>query len=205
MLPKSNLPPPTTSPPPSSSPPHTYPPSSIRAKNRRNRYLDTHPEYFSPSLELADPLLYDRLIRRFQTVSERESEGRAKGYSGILEADLLRSEAKLDALAHPDPNATFAYRRGPNGEILAEEEGEVPRDKEEGRKRWEYEMRKRFVRGADGDFDYKRVDEGEEFDDWGEEERGALEEWLEGEEPRWVDEEGKEKRELEGETGIQDF
>lgn len=25
----------------------------IRIKNRRKRYLDTHPDYFSPSLELA--------------------------------------------------------------------------------------------------------------------------------------------------------
>lgn len=34
----------------------------IRVKNRRKRYLDTHPEYFGPELELADPILYDRLV-----------------------------------------------------------------------------------------------------------------------------------------------
>jgi len=34
----------------------------ILVKNRRKRYLETHPEYFGPSLELADPILYDRLV-----------------------------------------------------------------------------------------------------------------------------------------------
>jgi len=28
-------------------------PDAIRVKNRRKRYLDTHPDYFSASLELA--------------------------------------------------------------------------------------------------------------------------------------------------------
>ena len=31
-------------------------PASIQVKNRRKRYLDTHPEYFSSGLELAGPL-----------------------------------------------------------------------------------------------------------------------------------------------------
>jgi hypothetical protein len=30
-----------------------HPPSSVQVKNRRKRYLDTHPEYFGPDLELA--------------------------------------------------------------------------------------------------------------------------------------------------------
>lgn len=29
---------------------------SVRVKNRRKRYLDLHPEYFSADLELAGPL-----------------------------------------------------------------------------------------------------------------------------------------------------
>ena len=36
-------------------PPQT--PSRIRVKNRRKRYLDLHPGYFGPSLELAGVLL----------------------------------------------------------------------------------------------------------------------------------------------------
>ena len=173
----------------------------IRIKNRRKRYLDTHPDYFNPSLELADPLLYDRLIRRFQSPSEREAEGRAKGYSGILEADIMRSEAKLEALAHPDPNSTLTYRRGPNGEIMAEEKDDVPLSKEQGMEWWQYEMGMRFLRGDDTDFDYKEVDENEDLDDLEEQER--QEAYFEDEEPTWAFDDGE--RELTGETGIQDF
>ncbi|ERF69109.1 hypothetical protein EPUS_01065 [Endocarpon pusillum Z07020] len=185
------------------------PVSRTRIKNRRKRYLDLHPEYFtSANLELADPLLYDRLIRRFQTPAEREAEGRQKGYSGTLEADLLRSEAKLNALAHPDPNQTFSYRRGPDGEILAEEKDEVPKDKEEGYAKWKWEMEMRFVRGGDADFEYEKVDESEEYDDRGVEEQEAEEKWFDEEESNFVNEEGlrrSKSRELQGETGIQDF
>lgn len=155
-----------------------------------------------------DPLLYDRLIRRFQTTAEREAEGRRKGYSGTLEADLLRSEAKLDALAHPDPKQSFSYRRGPNGEILAEERDEVPSNKEEGYTRWKWEMEMRFVRGGDMDFEYEKVDESEEYDDLGVEEQEAEERWFDEEEARFVTEEGltnSKSRELRGETGVQDF
>ena len=34
----------------------TETPPSTLARNRRKRYLDVHPEYFSPDLELAGPL-----------------------------------------------------------------------------------------------------------------------------------------------------
>lgn len=195
-----------------------------RIKNRRKRYLDLHPEYFGPQLELADPLLYDRLIRRFQTAAEREAEGRKKGYSGILEADLYRSEAKLDALRHPDPNGIFTYKRGPNGEILEEEKDEVPADKEDGMARWRWEMENRFLRGADDDFDYDGVVDGNsEYDDHVVEERDAEDRYFDGEEPAFVvrtrsrtttsaddEQEGEEsqkigKKELQGETGVQDF
>lgn len=178
------------------------PPDRIRVKNRRKRYLDLHPDYFGSALELADPLMYDRLVRRFQTPAEREAEGRKKGYSGVLEADLLRSEAKLDAIAHPDPNTIYSYSRGPDGEILAEEKDDVPENKEEGLKRWWYEMEMRFLRGDDDDFDYDSVDKSEEFDDRTEEERAAQEDYFKEEEPSWVLEEGKEPN---GETGVQDF
>ncbi|KAF2085547.1 hypothetical protein K490DRAFT_75156 [Saccharata proteae CBS 121410] len=177
----------------------------IRVKNRRKRYLDMHPEYFDSGLELADPLLYDRLIRRFQTPAEREAEGRAKGYSGVLEADLLRSEAKMQALRHPDPNVTISYRRGQNGEIVAEERDEVPASKEEGMKRWRDDMGQRFLRGEDKDFDYAEVDESEEWDDRQLEEREKQEVYFDAETPTWiVDEKGAEKG-PSCETGLQDF
>ncbi|KAL3477716.1 coiled-coil domain-containing protein-domain-containing protein [Aspergillus californicus] len=181
-----------------------------RIKNRRKCYLDIHPEYFSADLELADPLLYDRLIRRFQTPAEREAEGRAKGFSGVLQADLIRSEAKFDALNQPDPHSMFSYSRGPNGEILAEDRDEIPLSKEEGEKTWRWEMTIRFLNGEDGDFDYTVVDGNEEYDDLNEEQ----ERYFDDEEPEWMveneDPAANGEREeirarLQGETGVQDF
>ncbi|RAL06074.1 uncharacterized protein BO80DRAFT_395478 [Aspergillus ibericus CBS 121593] len=180
------------------------PSAGTRVKNRRKRYLDMHPEYFSADLELADPLLYDRLIRRFQTPAEREAEGRAKGFSGVLQADLCRSEAKFEALSHPDPHAMFSYTRGPNGEILAEDRDEIPPNKEEGEKSWRWEMTLRFLRGEDDDFDYTTVDNNDEYDDWTVEQ----DKYFDDEEPEWlVDgaDEGDIKSHLQGETGVQDF
>ncbi|KAJ5317548.1 hypothetical protein PENANT_c079G06194 [Penicillium antarcticum] len=177
---------------------------AVTVKNRRKRYLDLHPEYFSAELELADPLLYDRLIRRFQTPQEREEAGRAKGFSGILQADLLRSEARIDAIAHPNPNAEMSYTRGPDGEILAEDRDEIPPNKEEGERRWQWEMGLRFVQGHDSDFDYKTVDDNDELDDWSDKQN----EYFEDEEPEWVvdNTRGEDARSsLQGETGIQDF
>jgi hypothetical protein len=156
-----------------------------------------------------DPLLYDRLIRRFQTATEREEEGRKKGYSGILEADLYRGEAKMEALRKPDPNSVFAYRRGRNGEILAEERDEIPTSKEEGHARWRWEMEARFVRGGDDDFDYKSVDDNDAYDDHLAETRAAEERYFDDEEPQFVSGDDAvrktQSKELVGETGVQDF
>jgi hypothetical protein len=146
--------------------------------------------------------LYDRLVRRFQSATEREAEGRAKGYSGVLEADLARSEAKLEALAHPDPNSTFHYRRGPGGEIMAEDDDEIPASKEEGFARWRWEMEMRFLRGDDNDFDYSTVDDNEDYDDKAQEERDHQDDYFAQEEPSWNIEQG---RQITGETGVQDF
>ncbi|KAL8407502.1 hypothetical protein RB594_006356 [Gaeumannomyces avenae] len=71
----------------------------VRVLNRRREYLDRHPSYMVSAAdnELADPLLYDSLIRRFQTPAERESDGRRRGYGHVLESSLLRSEAAAAA------------------------------------------------------------------------------------------------------------
>ncbi|KAJ5804216.1 uncharacterized protein N7518_000519 [Penicillium psychrosexuale] len=177
---------------------------AVTVKNRRKRYLDLHPEYFSAGLELADPLLYDRLIRRFQTAQEREAEGRAKGFSGVLETDLLRSEAKMDAISNPDPNAMMTYTRGPDGEILAEDRDEIPPNKEEGERLWRWEMGLRFMQGNDSDFDYETVDQNDDYDDHSDEQ----DQYFEDEEPEWVVDgtcEDGARPNLQGETGIQDF
>ena len=145
------------------------------------------------------------MIRRFQTAAEREAEGRRKGYSGVLEADLWRAEAKVEALSNPSSASLTTYRRGRDGEIIAEEKGEMPRDKEEGEKWWRDEMGIRFLKGEDKDFEYEKVDCQEEWDDWGTEGREREEKWFEEEEPQWVRGDGGEGEEHQGETGVQDF
>jgi len=154
-------------------------------------------------------LAYDRLIRRFQTTSEREAEGRKKGYSGVLEADLWRSEAKIDALANPDDAAQMRYRRDASGEIVAEEKDEVPRSKEEGAHRWRAEMQLMFLRGDDPDFDYAAVDTNEAFDDKGAEEQEEEEKYFDEEEPAWVETSPQsgalDRPNLTGQTGVQDY
>jgi Coiled-coil domain containing protein (DUF2052) len=69
-------------------------------------------------------------------------------------------------------------------------------------------MQMRFVRGADGEFDYKTVDESEEYDDRGVEEQEAEEKWFDEEESDFVNDQGMRRStsmELRGETGVQDF
>jgi hypothetical protein len=177
----------------------------LAAKNRRKRYLEVHPEYFlDSSLELADPLLYDRLIRRFQTAAEREAEGRRKGFSGQMATDLWRAEAKKDALSQPNPNSLFVYDRGPQGQIIEEDKDDIPMTKEEGYTWWVDEMTQRFLRGGDDDFEYAKVDSNTKYDD-PEQERDAQDNWFESMESDFdSDGEGKEKV-LTGETGIQDY
>jgi len=177
-------------------------------------YLDRHPSYFtSPDLELADPLLYDRCVRRFKSAAEREADGRSKGYSGVLEADLYRSEAKLAALKGQNSDGEpvqpaesslpfVSYVRGDEGEVLPEDPDEVPKSREDGFERWKFEMTLKFLKGEDQDFDYKEVDENDEWDVI--ESKEEEERWFEDEEPEWVGEE-EGAHTAGGETGIQDF
>jgi len=184
----------------------------VRVKNRRQTWLENNPSYFhSPELELADPLLFDRCVRRFQTAAERELDGRKKGYSGVLEADIYRSEAKLAALGGQLKNemretagsgaltSDITYIRGPCGEVLPEDADEIPKSKEDGMERWKHEITMRFIRGDDVEFSYKEVDECDELDVV--EEKEAEERWFDDEEPEWVQSDDNHG----GDTGIQDF
>ena len=142
------------------------------------------------------------MIRRFQSAQEREAEGKKKGYSGVLEANLVRSEAKMEALRHPDPDSPTVYMRADDGSVTGVEQDadERPRGKTEGWERWKDVMGLRFVRGGDEDFDYATVDGNEDFDDRDEIDRGHLERYLGSEDAQFVSD-GK----LEGETGVQDY
>jgi hypothetical protein len=163
----------------------------LTAKNRRKRYLELHPEYFNDeSLELANPTLYDTLIRRFMSAAQREAIGQSRGFVGQLYVDIRRPEIKNDTLSGRNPNALFAY--------------DTPMSKEEGAACWKDEMTQRFLRGDDVDFNYKQVDGNDKYND-PEMERDMEEAYFDSMESDYdTDGEGKEKV-LTGETGIQDF
>ncbi|KAH8762173.1 hypothetical protein F5883DRAFT_499896 [Diaporthe sp. PMI_573] len=202
-------PPPTTaaSPDPFSRP-RPRPPRSpsqaakIRVQNRRRQYLDNNPGYLSSAdNQLADPELYDTLVRKFQTPAEREEEVRARGWGKVLESSLMRGEDRLDRVA----SSLAAHFT-----IDADLAGSGPETKEEGRAAWEDFLRERFIRGGDDDFDYGPVDGDESLDEL--ESRDREEEWFDGEEPEWASDgsdgrkrKGPRERVLTGETGVQDY
>ncbi|TLS21804.1 uncharacterized protein PpBr36_09305 [Pyricularia pennisetigena] len=187
--------------------------AAVRLRNRRRAYLARHPSYLtSADHELADPLLYDSLVRRFQTPAEREADGRARGYGRVLETSLLRGEAKLQRLAEsyvdgpaPPPglvggNGGGAAAEAPtNGAAAGTENGggretnftitqdldPDPKDAEAGREQWFEFLQDRFVSGGDDEFDYSKVDENEEYDDI--ERQDAEDAWFDNEVPQWHD------------------
>ncbi|ATY63205.1 coiled-coil domain-containing [Cordyceps militaris] len=165
--------------------------AQVQIQNRRREYLLRHPAYFdSIEHELADPVLYERLVRRHQSATERESEGRAKGYGRTLEADLVRGETKLSHLHAPSPLSSTGI----------DEMWEQPAaDKAHGRDLWRLFLTHRFVHGRDEDFDYENVDGNEAYDDLARME--AEQKWFDDERPTRADD----KAPLQGETGVQDF
>lgn len=161
--------------------------------------------------------MYDRLIRRFQSPAERKEDSKKKGYAGVLEADLWRGEAKLEALRQKDgysssvsPTLTQNEANLGQGESTfdntglirkqmfdfiendydnEEDEEDEPQNKADGEKMWRKEIERRFVTGRDEDFEeYDDVDDGR-WDDGLEEEREEEEKWFDEEEERWVSEE----------------
>ncbi|TEA19885.1 hypothetical protein C8034_v009816 [Colletotrichum sidae] len=152
----------------------------IRSHNRRREYLARNPSYFeNAEHELADPLLYDTLVRKYQTPAEREAAGRAKGYSRVLEESLLRGEARLADLKNPESKDVEKRT------FTTEADLEKTQTKEEGFERWTEFLTERFVHGQDEDFDYAQVDENEDYDAM--ERQDAEDAWFDDEDPSWVD------------------
>lgn len=146
----------------------------------------------------------------------------------MLEADLWRGEAKLEALRQKDGYSTSVIATQNEAKLGEEstsdskllrndmynfiDDEDEPQNQADGEKMWRKEIERRFVAGRDEDFEeYDDVDDGK-WDDGAEEEREEEEKWFDEEEERWVSEElddddgklGKEKG-LKGETGVQDF
>ncbi|KAI4591540.1 hypothetical protein KJ359_013206 [Pestalotiopsis sp. 9143b] len=186
--------------------------AQVRKQNRRQEYLERHPSYLdSFEHELADPILYDKLIRRFQTAQEREQEGKTKGYSRVLEVDLLRGEAKLSQLAAEslvDGEQNEASRTASESISLGLSTPTAePETKEEGRQRWNSFLKERFTLGQDEDFDYDTVDADDSLDVL--ERRDEEEAWFNDEAPGWASDNDDTSitgsKQPQGETGIQDF
>ncbi|KAI9163636.1 hypothetical protein HJFPF1_05258 [Paramyrothecium foliicola] len=182
--------------------------AQLQAQNRRREFLHRHPSYFkSAEHELADPVLYERLVKRHQSVSEREAEKRTKGYGRTLEADLVRGEAKLASIAPPG-SRDINEESGPSSIGRAsglENEWDQPIDnKDRGIELWHAFLTERFIQGQDDDFDYAAVDSNEDYDTMTR--KDAEDAWFDEEEPSWVDDEGEAKeRPKQGETGVQDY
>ena len=170
---------------------------------------------------LLDPLLYDALVRQFQSASERQEEAKTKGYSRVLEGDLMRGEAKFAETAEMMETAETAN----NHQDLEEEDDnsptattqakisapfhlDPPHSKVEAMERWNEFLQDRFIHGEDDEFEYGPIDKDDQFDVL--EQRDQEEEWFNDEEPSWVSDgsgqsSGKRERMLDGETGVQDF
>lgn len=162
----------------------------------------------------ADPVKYEALIRRFQSQAEKDAEAQKKGYSRILEGDLMRSEAKIAALKASltgengvDSEDPTTSRQGDGNNLAAAgadyDNGVEPVTKEEGRELWNEYLTERFVRGEDSDFDYSKVDDDESLDAM--ERQDEQDAWFDEEEAAWVSDSGNDAKALHGETGVQDF
>ena len=184
-----------------------------------------HPKASLPQLAHVspDPVKYETLIRRFQTRDERDAEAQKKGYSRVLEGDLLRSEAKLAALKATLPGEdgdgedTAASLQGDGegpaaplqgdgedpGSVDADDDNGDPTTKEEGRELWNEILTGRFVRGEDPDFDYSGVDDDEGLDAM--ERQDAQDAWFDEEDPGWASGDEAVVEVPRGETGVQDY
>ncbi|KND87942.1 hypothetical protein TOPH_07354 [Tolypocladium ophioglossoides CBS 100239] len=176
--------------------------AQIQAQNRRREWLERNPSYFeSLEHELADPILYERLVKRLQTAAERQDEGKAKGFGRTLEADLARGEQRLSSL---DSNgADDGHAPGLPAEGIDDPWDSAASGKEHGGELWHEFLKERFIRGGDDEFDYEEVDDNEELDVLAR--REAEDEWFEDEEPSWAAEGDADVRVRQGETGVQDF
>ncbi|KAK9383677.1 coiled-coil domain-containing protein-domain-containing protein [Kockiozyma suomiensis] len=191
--------------------------------NRRLHYLQKNsPDYFYTSgLSEASPLLYDRLIRQFQTPSEREIESDKRGWAGRMYEDLMRAERRLERLEKERSEELRQLETGQSAEFhtspIIDEVGNTSifdevNSKEEGIQQWEKLMTLRFLNGQDTDIDYDSIDFSEEWDDFAQLNRDKEDDYFDSEEPTWCGDDSDDENTtissesiLKGQTGVQDF
>lgn len=185
-------------------------------------------------LTAQDPLSYDRLIRQHQSAAEREAEGKSRGWARTLESSLLRGEAKLasvqangsgadvseeaapaetasDDMAHAESRTSLDWSIAQDPSAAGSGAGDASVAKALAESQWRALIAERFVHGLDDEFEYALVDADETLDadegvvgTWTD--RRREEEWFDDEEPDADNHSlGRAERELQGQTGIQDF
>lgn len=145
-------------------------------------------------------------MRRWFTVAEVEQERQDRGFSGMLEADLQRSEARVQAGRRSDLKLAGEDQLGRPRFIVDEDNADDPDRAELSReaswKLWVSEMTARFIAGLDEQADYNAIDRNEDYDDI-EQSGRDLEERYFDQEPVCFDTANSAR--LTGETGVQDF
>jgi len=181
------------------------PPSKVTINNRRLTYLTRSGYAATPEIqERLFPFLYSKFILRHQTLTEKidaERESKSRSLTKVLldagdhMEKLQRQRDRTDEQRAQD-DARHDYEQA----LADMASKEVLQDRDKSREFLERIIREKFMAGGDEEFDYKTVDEDEEWDDW-----ETLAEDLRA---RYFDEEDPEideGRDLTGETGIQDF
>lgn len=146
-----------------------------------------------------DPLLYDRLIRQYQSPLEKEQDARSRGLASLLEADMLRAEARQESLQ------TLAGSASGTAQPVAQQtyiQHVLPKGKEDASDEWRTIMRQRFLDGQDPSFDYGSVDNNAEYDDALQEQRDREDAYFDSQEAEWY---VPQDTQLQGQTGVQDF
>ncbi|KAL9058024.1 MAG: hypothetical protein Q9162_002016 [Coniocarpon cinnabarinum] len=153
-------------------------------------------------LNLADPILYDLLVRRFQSTQERDEVAKKLHTSSILEASLLRAETRITSV---QTDVRTEYNTQNEFASLMEVEGEPdvtePKTKDEAWAIWVRVMSRRFIEGRDEQFDYNQVDEDADLDYGLDEQRVADDTYFDAEDAAWE----VSNDEIQGQTGVQDF
>lgn len=175
-------------------------------QNRRLTYLNRTDYVSSPlTQERLFPLLYEKLILRHKSRSERLDE-ETSSKSRTLTNVLLDASDHMEKIQRQRDRTDEARVRD---EAMHEEEQAtaetIPKnvlmDRELSRMFLEKMIQEKFLAGGDEEFDYSSVDEDDIWDDWETLEEDLRSTYFDDETP----ENAEGERVLTGETGVQDF
>jgi len=181
-------------------------PSKTTVRNRRLTYLNRSYYFSSPEIqERLFPVLYEKLVLRHKSRSERIDEERASK-SRTLTNVLLDAGDHVEKLQRQrdrtdEERSRDEARQEQERGIAEMTSKEVLADRDKSMELLERMVREKFLAGEDDEFDYSTVDENSDWDDWETLEEDFRAKYFDQESPE-SEEEGKG---LTGETGVQDF